>query len=166
MFILLFNILAEEASGNRFPWWVWLILIIILLVILWFWFGKEDEETLVAAEPKAKETPAVAAAPKVEAAPTETEEQPEPEFEVPSEPDDLKKIEGIGPKVSSLLNQAGITTYAHLADTGFEKLKSILAAAKLQYMNPSTWAEQAKLAANGDWETLQILQDELSGGKR
>ena len=78
----------------------------------------------------------------------------------------IEKIEGIGPKVSSLLNEAGIFTFAQLAGAELPKLESILDAAKLQMMNPATWAEQARLAAAGDWETLDKLQDDLKGGKR
>jgi hypothetical protein len=33
-------------------------------------------------------------------------------------------------------------------------------------INADTWPEQAKLAASGEWEALEKLQDELKGGKR
>ncbi len=82
--------------------------------------------------------------------------------------DDLKKIEGIGPKIESLLNEGGIYSYADLSHTKYSKLKSILAEAGSQYSShdPSTWAEQAELAAEGKWKTLEKLQDELNGGKK
>ncbi len=165
MFNLLFAMAAEEAAGGGgIAWWVWLILIIILLVILWYWFGREEEET-ASVEPEVKETPVVAE--KTVAAPVAAEvASAEPEEKEAVVPDDLKKIEGIGPKVSSLLNEAGIFTFAQLAETATDKLSEILDANKLQYMDPSTWAEQAKLAAAGDWEGLEKLQDALSGGKR
>jgi predicted flap endonuclease-1-like 5' DNA nuclease len=78
----------------------------------------------------------------------------------------LKKIEGVGPKVASILNDAGITTFQQMVDAGADKLEAILDAAKLQMIDADTWPEQAKLAATGDWEALEKLQDELSGGKR
>jgi len=148
MFTPLWSVLAQE--GGRIPWWVWLILIVILLIILYFWFGREEEESI------SEEAPKVAA-----------EDQPvAPAPEAHAISDDLKKIEGIGPKVSSLLNDAGITTFAQLADTDLEKIKTILDSAKLQYMDPTTWSKQAKLAANSNWEALEKLQDELKGGKQ
>jgi predicted flap endonuclease-1-like 5' DNA nuclease len=82
------------------------------------------------------------------------------------QPDDLKVIEGIGPKISGLLNDAGIKTFAQLAETEVSKLQGILDANKLRLGNPETWPEQAKLAAAGDREALEALQDQLKGGRR
>ena len=101
---------------------------------------------------------------------TEVEPEPEPEPELEPEPesvesDDLKKIEGIGPKVASILNENGILTFVQLAEADVDKLNEMLDAASLQMMDPATWPEQAKLAAAGDWDALQKLQDELSGGR-
>ena len=93
-------------------------------------------------------------------------EIPEPEKPEPTRPDDLKRIEGIGPKIASLLQDAGITTFAQLAATGVEQLREILAAANLRIADPTTWPEQATLAAAGDWEGLASLQGELKGGRR
>jgi predicted flap endonuclease-1-like 5' DNA nuclease len=81
--------------------------------------------------------------------------------------DKLTKIEGIGPKISKLLQADGIDTFAKLAKASQKKLKGILAEAGPRYKmhNPGSWPKQAKLAAAGDWDALQKLQDELSGGK-
>ncbi len=81
--------------------------------------------------------------------------------------DDLKKIEGIGPKIAERLQLAGITSYQLLAETPVETLKEILVQAGPRYKmhDPSTWAAQAKLAQEGEWETLKTLQAELKGGK-
>jgi len=86
--------------------------------------------------------------------------------DVDIEPDDLKKIEGIGPKVASILSEAGITTFQQMVEAGAEKLETILDDASLQMINADTWPEQAKLAASGEWDALEKLQDELKGGKR
>jgi predicted flap endonuclease-1-like 5' DNA nuclease len=94
---------------------------------------------------------------------------PEPEpvtAAEPSKPDDLHQIEGIGPKVAELLNTAGITTFAVLAETDVDRLNQILDEAKLQYMEPSSWPEQAALAAKGDWKGFETLTAELKGGRR
>ena len=82
--------------------------------------------------------------------------------------DDLKKIEGIGPKIEEILNTAGILSFADLSKSGTDELKSLLATAGKRYQihNPSTWAQQARLAAAGQWDELQKWQDELSGGKK
>jgi len=81
--------------------------------------------------------------------------------------DDLKKIEGIGPKIASLLKAGGIVTFADLGKAKQTTLKSILADAGKRYQmhDPKTWPKQAKLAAKGSWDALKKLQDELNGGK-
>lgn len=86
---------------------------------------------------------------------------------VRTERDDLKKIEGIGPKISAILNKGGILTFSGLAATPVDRLKRILADAGNRYKmhNPATWPEQAKLAAEGQWEKLKELQDYLDGGR-
>jgi hypothetical protein len=80
--------------------------------------------------------------------------------------DDLKVIEGIGPKISSVLQDAGISTYNKLANTSVSHLTEILGDADIRLGDPTTWPEQAKLAAAGEWDSLEALQDELKAGKR
>jgi large subunit ribosomal protein L27 len=91
----------------------------------------------------------------------------EPVVEASGKPDDLKKIEGIGPKIAELLIAEGIITFADLAAASVERIQEILDAAGPRYRvhNPSTWAQQADLAANGKWDELDALQKELDGGK-
>lgn len=81
--------------------------------------------------------------------------------------DDLKIVEGIGPKIEGLLNNAGIFSFEQLANANTESLQDILenAGSRYQIHDPSTWAKQAKLAAEGKMEELQKWQDELKGGK-
>jgi predicted flap endonuclease-1-like 5' DNA nuclease len=81
-------------------------------------------------------------------------------------PDDLELIEGIGPKMSELLHQGGITTFAQLAVTEASRLIRIVREAGLAMIDPRTWPEQARLAADGQWDALQVLQDVLKGGRR
>lgn len=82
--------------------------------------------------------------------------------------DDLKKIEGVGPKIESILKENGIQSFEDLAGSDVEKIREFLLAAGSRYRmhDPATWPEQAKLAAAGDWEKLAELQDKLSGGKK
>ena len=107
-------------------------------------------------------TPASTALP--DRAPT-VEVEPEPQPLAP-EPDDLQRIEGIGPKISSLLEASGIATFAQLADTSVDGLQRILDKAGLRLAHPGTWPEQARLAADGSWEAFEVLQRELKGGRR
>jgi hypothetical protein len=80
--------------------------------------------------------------------------------------DDLKRIEGIGPKVEKVLNDAGITTFDTLARANGAEVKQLLSSAGLQMMNPEGWIEQAELAAKGDWKGVERLQNELKGGRK
>ncbi|MEI6411743.1 MAG: hypothetical protein WCR52_20295 [Bacteroidota bacterium] len=81
--------------------------------------------------------------------------------------DDLKIVEGIGPKIAELLMNAGITTWKALSETGTDRLREILDAAGSSYQihNPGTWPEQSRLADAADWDALKKLQDELNGGR-
>jgi large subunit ribosomal protein L17 len=81
--------------------------------------------------------------------------------------DDLTKVEGIGPKISELLKNSGISTFAKLAETETEKISEILteAGGSFKSHDPKTWAEQAIMAADGKWDELKKWQDELDGGK-
>lgn len=84
-----------------------------------------------------------------------------------AEGDDLKIIEGIGPKIADLLVEAGIATFAQLAATTPEAISEILEKAGPQYNvhNPASWPAQSQLAADGKWDELKTLQDELIGGR-
>ena len=93
-------------------------------------------------------------------------EPPKVEKQPPPEPEDLSRIEGIGPKIDSVLKDAGISTYSQLAETEVSQLQVILKKASLSRFNPETWPEQAGLAAKNDWDGLTALQKELQGGRR
>ena len=81
--------------------------------------------------------------------------------------DDLTIIEGIGPKVAAIFVEAGIKSFADLAKKSKEELEAILDPNGAAYvaMDPTTWAQQAQLAADGKMDELQALKDELNGGK-
>ena len=124
-----------------------------------------------AAKPKKQAAPKAAApvveAPVVEAAaPAPVVEAAAPATAPSGKPDDLKKIEGIGPKISELLAAGGIPTFQALADANIDTVKAILEAAGPRYKiaNPTTWAQQAGLAAAGKWDELESLQDRIKGG--
>ena len=87
--------------------------------------------------------------------------------EAKTQTDDLKKIEGIGPKIATLLDEAGISDYKSLSAASVDKLKEILDEAGSRYKmhDPTSWPQQAKLAMEGNWEALNELQEQLKGGK-
>ena len=108
------------------------------------------------AEPKAA-APVKEAAPKVEA-------KKAPAKKADAKGDDLKKIEGIGPKIAQTLTDAGIATFAELAKTDAAKISEIIADVRGKHVT-DTWPAQAQLAADGKWDELKKWQDELDGGK-
>jgi predicted flap endonuclease-1-like 5' DNA nuclease len=81
--------------------------------------------------------------------------------------DDLKVVEGIGPKIEGLLNAGGIHTFAQLATAKVDRLKEILhdAGSRYQMHDPSTWPVQSALARDGKMAELKKMQDELKGGR-
>jgi len=80
--------------------------------------------------------------------------------------DDLTIVEGIGPKINELFVDSGIKTFAQLAEQTVPQMRAILdkGGARFRIANPSTWAQQAKLASTNKWSELKKLQDGLSGG--
>ncbi|MBT8262420.1 MAG: 50S ribosomal protein L21 [Bacteroidia bacterium] len=111
------------------------------------------------AEPK--KPAAKAAAPKAKA-PAKAKAAPK---KAAAKKDDLKKIEGIGPKIAETLTAGGIATFAELAKSKPAKISEIIAGVRGNHV-PDTWPEQAKLAADGKWDELKALQDKLDGGKK
>jgi len=85
-----------------------------------------------------------------------------------AKPDDLKKIEGIGPKIATILSEAGYETFAKLSKADPEKIREILlekGGKRYAMHNPETWPAQAEMAAAGKWDELKKWQDELDGGR-
>ncbi len=142
---------------------------------------ETKEEVVVEAAPvveEVKEEVVVEAAPVVEevkeevvveAAAPVVEEVKE---EAPAKPkkapkaDDLKIIEGIGPKIAELLASNGVDTWKKLAEAQPDALKEILAKGGSRYTmhNPTTWPKQAQLCVDEKWDELKELQDRLDGG--
>lgn len=150
------------------PWIILLIIVIVIFIVWWALLrnaktykpdfdlhGHEEaahapEATRTVAEPVAAEE----APPTPTAAPVEVQA------------DDLTVIEGIGPKINQLLSDAGIQTYAQLAATQVETLRSILESAGLRFIDPESWIEQASLLSEGKSEEFEALKSRLRGGRR
>jgi predicted flap endonuclease-1-like 5' DNA nuclease len=83
--------------------------------------------------------------------------------------DDFTKIDGIGPKVSAVLRFSGIKTFSKLASADVAELREILEAENpnlLRLIDPSTWSEQARMAAEGEWDDLKALQESFKESRR
>lgn len=81
--------------------------------------------------------------------------------------DDLKLVEGIGPKIEELFNAAGLKTWAAVAKSNPAKLKEILVAAGERYQmhDPTTWPKQCQMMVDDKWKDLKDYQEKLDGGK-
>lgn len=81
--------------------------------------------------------------------------------------DDLKIVEGIGPKIEELFKTSGILTWKALGETSVDRLREILSKAgdRFQMHDPGTWPKQSKLAHEGKWQELKDWQTTLDGGR-
>jgi len=141
---LKFEITAEQFGVSD---WVWIIVFILVLALVWWLLSRstrhsEVEEVEIETQVSEKHTTDVAHV------------------------DDFTRIEGIGPKINSLLQEAGISSFAQLSDTDVSKLDEILNTAGITLADPKTWPEQAELAAGDQWEELEKLQGELHAGRK
>ena len=141
---LKFAITAQQFGVND---WVWIIVFILVLAVVWWLLSRSTRQS------------------EVDEAEIETQVAEEHSTDV-SHVDDLTRIEGIGPKINSLLQEDGISSFAQLADTDVSQLSKILDTARITLADPKTWPEQAELAAGDQWEELEKLQGELSGGRK
>jgi predicted flap endonuclease-1-like 5' DNA nuclease len=104
----------------------------------------------------------------VEPLPQPVTEKPVAEIKAaPTGLDDLKIVEGIGPKMEKALHAAGIQTFAQLAQATEAQIRAAIQAAGMRFA-PSvpTWPEQAAYAQKGDWEGLKTFQATLTAGRR
>jgi large subunit ribosomal protein L17 len=172
--------LASNGEGTitwaGLPWWAWFLIFLAVVLFLWWRLSVSAKEmegevkTITADdhgevhkpdEGEGMEDEVEQLAPvdtaAVEAVVSEAE---------PAAPDDLTAIEGIGPKISSLLQDAGIRSYAQLAIADPAHLEEVVKGAGLHMADVSTWPDQAQFAMQGKWDELSQLQDELKGGRR
>lgn len=137
--------------------------------------AKEEPKAEAPAADAAKVAAAAAAPVAAEVVKEEPPKEEAPKAEAPKEespaaeakPDDLTKIEGIGPAISKALAASGIITFSDLAAKSADDVKEVLAGAggNLSMHDPTTWGKQADMAAKGEWDALKKWQDELDGGK-
>lgn len=80
--------------------------------------------------------------------------------------DDLAIVNGIGPKISTVLQDGGIRTFKQLSETPPDILRQMMRAAGIRMADPSTWPEQAALAAAENWNGLREMQAHLTAERR
>ncbi|MEO9512275.1 MAG: hypothetical protein ABJN84_06235 [Flavobacteriaceae bacterium] len=81
--------------------------------------------------------------------------------------DDLKLVEGIGPKIEGLFHNFDIKTWKALSETSVDKCQEVLNSGGERYRihDPASWPMQAKMAYEGAWKDLLKWQDKHKGGK-
>ncbi len=87
--------------------------------------------------------------------------------DIPFLKDDLKIIEGIGPKIERILKAAKVDTWKKLSDTTVTRLNQIskTAGPRFQIHKPDSWPIQARYADAGAWDKLVAYQKKLNMGK-
>lgn len=82
--------------------------------------------------------------------------------------DDIEVVEGIGPKIAELLHNDGIHSFRELSMVSVDRFNRVLEAGgpRFKLANPGTWAEQARLLAEGEYVAFEKLKDELTAGVR
>ena len=77
--------------------------------------------------------------------------------------DDFTVIEGIGPKIAGLLDDAGITTWQQLSEAKPTDLREVLTSAGSRYRmhDPANWPTQAALLAGGRWQEFKDLTERV-----
>ena len=81
--------------------------------------------------------------------------------------DDLKVVEGIGPKIEGMFHDGGIKTWKALSETAVARCKEILDGGgnRFKVHDPASWPMQAKMCYEGKWAELAKWQDEHDYGK-
>lgn len=130
-----------------------------LLVLLWLWLKSRPAEMVVTV--RRSETNDTEH--QVQRSGVQQNLQSQPV--IPTD-DNLRRIEGVGPKIAAALKAAGIRSYGQLATLEIAQLEAILKKAGIRLAFPDTWPEQAAYANRADWEGLAAFQATLQRGRR
>ncbi|WP_276388800.1 hypothetical protein [Eudoraea chungangensis] len=81
--------------------------------------------------------------------------------------DDLKIVEGIGPKIEGLFHNYDIRTWQELSLTSVKKCQDVLDSGgdRFKVHDPASWPMQAKMCYEGKWKELFKWQEEHKHGK-
>ncbi len=170
--------LAEEEGSPIILWGVCILLPLILFLAVLYAINQNRKQTVavdkhghISDGDESLVAPGMAAQNPL-AAGMGLEMQAKQELAVEAElaasaPDKLELIEGIGPTIAGVLEAAGIRTFAQLADADPNQVRDVLQEAGVGNLaDPTSWAAQAALAADGKFDELAALQNELKGGRK
>ena len=81
--------------------------------------------------------------------------------------DDLKIVEGIGPKIEGLFHNYNIKTWKDLSNITVSKCREVLDSGGEKYRlhDPASWPMQARMCYEGKWKDLYRWQEEHKHGK-
>ncbi len=81
--------------------------------------------------------------------------------------DDLKIVEGIGPKIAGMFKEEGIKTWKALSEVSVARCQEILDSGGNRYKihDPASWPMQAKMCHEGKWGDLAKWQEAHKRGK-
>ena len=81
--------------------------------------------------------------------------------------DDLKVVEGIGPKIEEMFHAGGIKTWKELSETAVARCQEILDGGGERYRvhDPASWPMQSKMCYENKWSELFKWQEEHDHGK-
>ena len=145
--------ISPESNRDMFSWTVGLI---ALAVFFWLWSRREAAVERDAGAAEAAEEAVQEAEDLMKRTIVRRDDDPD------AAPDDLTRINGIGAVFQTVLNDAGIQSYADLAQATVDQLEAIIeASGRSRPGRLETWPQQAALAAKGDWDALSRLVDEL-----
>ena len=110
-----------------------------MLILLWCLINQRKKEQKEQPQLKIK----IDAGEKIQPSTSTTHPEVNAVQEKNQEPDDLTQISGIGPKISAILQDAGITNYAQLAGADEDEIRQILSEVGLRLGDPESWIQQA-----------------------
>lgn len=81
--------------------------------------------------------------------------------------DDLKVVEGIGPKIEGMFKEHGIKTWKALSEASVADCQKVLDTGGKRYQihDPASWPMQSKMCYEGKWQDLAKWQEEHKHGK-
>jgi predicted flap endonuclease-1-like 5' DNA nuclease len=152
--VLLIKLSSPKSAAQFFGTsdWIWIIIFILALMLVWWLMSRATDLSKDESEELSTNL--------------KEEESQRASGEEVKEPDDLTRIEGIGPKINQILQEAGIQTFEQLSNSDPGTLQSLLDESRLSFADPNSWPEQAKLASERNWDELENLQEKLKGGRR
>ncbi len=150
--------MSKACCGkNKFPWWILIVSSVVAVLSTFLYWLIHSRRRMLNIEPYIQlET----------SEPTQKKQAANKTAVTQPSVDDLTILDGIGPKIQSVLQVAGLSSYQQLAATSADRLREITRAAGLRLADPTSWPKQAAFAAKNDMDGLAVFQVELQGSRR